>query len=50
MARERTKEKSNMVLFLYPDTLYIIKDISQLVGIKQLKDHYLKHLIKMVFK
>lgn len=50
MARERTKEKSNTVLFLYPDTLYIIKDTSQLVGIKQLKDHYLKHLIKMVFK
>lgn len=43
--KEKVTGKSNTVLLLYSDTLLcIIRDISQLVGIKQLQDHYLIYL------
>lgn len=45
MARERVKGKSKFYTYTQ---IHIIKGISQLVGIKQLKDHYLVCLIKKV--
>lgn len=49
MARERIKRKSMTVLHLHSDTLHIIKSSSQLVGIKQQRDHYFVCLIKKGF-